>query len=57
MRSLLILVFGLSTLHTNAQGDIEKRIDSIVENGIRNGAFPGAQIFLKTGDKILVDKA
>jgi CubicO group peptidase (beta-lactamase class C family) len=57
MRSIFILIFGLSILFTNAQKDIQQRIDSIVENGIRNGAFPGAQVFLKKGDKILVDKA
>jgi CubicO group peptidase (beta-lactamase class C family) len=58
MRSLFILLFSLSILLTNAQGnDTQQRIDSIVENGIRNGAFPGAQVFLKKGDKIFVDKA
>ena len=57
IRSLFILIFGLSILFTNAQDDIQQRIDSIVENGIRNGAFPGAQVFLKKGDKILIDKA
>ena len=57
MRSLFILIFGLSILFTNAQDDIQQRIDSIVENGIRNGAFPGAQVFLKKGEKILIDKA
>ena len=57
MRSLFILIFSLSILLTNAQNDTQQRIDSIVENGIRNGAFPGAQVFLKKGEKILVDKA
>ena len=57
MRSVFVLILFLSVLPTNAQGEIRQRIDSIVENGIRNGAFPGAQIFLKMGDKVLVDKA
>ena len=57
MRSLFILLFSLSILFTNAQRDTQQRIDSIVENGIRNGAFPGAQVFLKKGNQILVDKA
>ena len=57
MRSLFILIFGLSIQFTNAQRVTQQRIDSIVENGIRNGAFPGAQVFLKKGNQILVDKA
>jgi CubicO group peptidase (beta-lactamase class C family) len=57
MRSFFILILGLSIPLTNAQSDIQQRIDSIVENGIRDGAFPGAQVFLKKGDNILVDKA
>ena len=57
MRSLFILLFSLSIQLAIAQIDTQQRIDSIVENGIRNGAFPGAQVFLKKGEKILVDKA
>jgi len=57
MKSLFILLFGLSIQFTNAQRVTQQRIDSIVENGIRNGAFPGAQVFLKKGNQILVDKA
>jgi CubicO group peptidase (beta-lactamase class C family) len=57
MRSLLILLFSLSIQPTIAQLNTQQRIDSIVENGIRNGAFPGAQVFLKKGDKILINKA
>ena len=57
MRSLFILIFGLTIQFTNAQRVTQQRIDSIVENGIRNGAFPGAQVFLKKGNQILVDKA
>jgi len=57
MRSLFILLFSLSIQLVIAQIDTQQRIDSIVENGIRNGAFPGAQVFLKKGEEILVDKA
>lgn len=57
MRSLFILLFSLSIQPAIAQLNTQQRIDSIVENGIRNGAFPGAQVFLKKGEKILVDKA
>ena len=57
MRSLFILLFSLSIQPAIAQLNIQQRIDSIVENGIRNGAFPGAQVFLKKGNQILVDKS
>jgi len=57
MRSLFILLFSSSIQLAIAQIDTQQRIDSIVENGIRNGAFPGAQVFLKKGNQILVDKS
>ena len=57
MRSLFILIFSSSIQLAIAQIDTQQRIDSIVENGIRNGAFPGAQVFLKKGNQILVDKS
>ena len=48
MRIIIILLFILKSLLNHSQ-DINK-IDSLINNGIKLNAYPGAQLFFKKGD-------
>ena len=45
MRIFIVLLFVLKSLLNHSQ-DINK-IDSLINNGIKLNAYPGAQLFLK----------
>ena len=48
MRIIIVLLFILKSLLNHSQ-DINK-IDSLINNGIKLNAYPGAQLFFKKGD-------
>ena len=48
MRTIIVLFFTLQSLSSYSQ-DINK-IDSLINNGIKLKAYPGAQVFFKKGD-------
>ena len=48
MRTIIVLFFTLQSLSNYSQ-DINK-IDSLINNGIKLKAYPGAQVFFKKGD-------
>ena len=48
MRIFIVLLFVLKSLLNHSQ-DINK-IDSLINNGIKLNAYPGAQLFFKKGD-------
>ena len=48
MRIIIVLLFVLKSLLNHSQ-DINK-IDSLINNGIKLNAYPGAQLFFKKGD-------
>ena len=50
MRTIIVLFFTLQSLSNYSQ-DINK-IDSLINNGIKLKAYPGAQVFFKKGDFI-----
>ena len=47
MRIFIVLLFILKSLLNHSQ-DINK-IDSLINNGIKLNAYPGAQLFFKKG--------
>ena len=48
MRTIIVLFFALQNLSNYSQ-EINK-IDSLINNGIKLKAYPGAQLFFKKGD-------
>ena len=53
----LILLLFLFYIQANAQFDVSKKIDSLINSSIENKNFPGAQLFVKIKDSIIINKS
>ena len=53
----LILLLFLFYFKANAQFDVNKKIDSLINTSIENKNFPGGQLFVKIKDSITINKS
>jgi CubicO group peptidase (beta-lactamase class C family) len=53
----LILLLFLFYIQANAQFDVSNKIDSLINSSIENKNFPGAQLFVKIKDSIIINKS
>jgi len=52
-----LLIFFLIYTQSSAQIELNKRIDSLIRVSIKNQNFPGAQLYVKIKDSIIINKS
>ena len=53
----IVWIFILFCCQTSAQFDTNKKIDSLINSSIKKQNFPGAQLFVKIKDSIVINKS
>ena len=53
----IVWIFILFCYQTSAQFDTNKKIDSLINSSIKKQNFPGAQLFVKIKDSIVINKS
>ena len=52
-----ILIVNISFGQTSLYNNIDFRVDSLINSSISQKAFPGAQVYIKIGEEILINKS